>query len=104
MSRRRVTDRHFTGQRPPRNSFINAAADYTNRPLDLDGQSAPYDILTEVIRVRYDSGSTQDRFAGLGGADISIAANPNSHDVRQRLTLAGIAPVENGFRVRRQFG
>lgn len=100
MSRRRVRDRRFTGQRPPRNGFIHAAADYTNRSRDLDGQFAPCGILTEVIRVRYDSGSTQERYAGLGGDDIAIAANPNSHDVRQRLTLAGIAPVENGLRVR----
>ena len=82
------------------NAFIDAAADYRNRTLGIEGQYKQHDTRTGVILIRNDSGSTQEQFAVLGIDDIVISPDDNEREFRNRIVLAGVTPVEDDHKGR----
>jgi len=82
------------------NSFIDAAVDYRNRTVGIEGEYKQRDTRNGVIFVRNDSGGDLEQFEVLGIDEIVIGPEDNEREFRNRTVLAGVTPDETEHRGR----
>jgi len=77
------------------NSFIDAAVDYRRRTAHIGQQSQPSFRQGNIVLVRNDSGSNQNRLAVLGIDTPIIDPASNDSEFKNRVALSCVTPAEN---------
>lgn len=77
------------------NSFIDAAADYRNRTVGMEGEYKQHDTKTGIIYVRNDAGVDLEQFAVVGLDGLVIGPDDNDREFRHRVVMKGVKPDED---------
>ena len=76
------------------NAFIDAAADYRNRTLGIEGRYKQRDSRSGVVIVRNQSGAALDQFAVVELGSVIIGPADNEQGFRSRTTFDVTTPAE----------
>ncbi len=80
------------------NAFIDAAADYRNRTVGMEGEYKQHDTKTGIVYVRNNAGGDLEQFAVVGLDGLVIGPDDNDREFRHRVVMKGVKPDEDKHR------
>jgi len=80
------------------NAFIDAAVDYRNRTVGMEGEYKQHDTKTGIVYVRNNAGGDLEQFAVVGLDGLVIGPDDNDREFRHRVVMKGVKPDEDKHR------